>query len=1070
MLKLVEVANYLTNQLNTIGSSHTPTYSFNIQAEVGANKNAKDVQGIIKTTKTELPPTTAGKNVVYNLLVELSIVAPTTNFNLKNVEEIVNSFVNSANGQEIQFESGKGLITLSLCQAGQFKTEVGQGNVVPLSFNVRLNYTEGMATSKSKHWFLQTSTDGQGNPVYTEIPYLLESVLITKEGRTNKINGKKYSETFMLGQQKRYRFTFLYDETSALCQMLQKDILDSKANKQYKLKYYDGITYTSANPYITTVSIFETGSAKAQAPNTADFDITFADVDDGNSFAKYYMALIDNPFDEATENTRCFSDTVTNGVVTREAWQNQRDWYNDLVLAGCYWQEIPAPNISSLFLTNQIYTNDFTIPYGLEEVMNKNYAIIKIERGGYIIDYLYYWTKNPTVLTEHQVSFDLKLDSLQTFLFKRNIKFEGNMIERASLNRWVDNGDGTVSFDGTVNSQLFERENIKDIAKRLVTRQKMEISTGVDDITEFCRKNVIAWAYINLHRTGTGSGADEGKYPIYNSSGNSAYQTMENTKAMSVGSDMYYQSYIEYNGHNTLVVPILKTNCAMYVEDAEQNIICTVDETIKNINKLFGGSDTSASPYIYNVKLSCKPPFNPHATPQYRIITRQDGGQELYLTGTLLTSGLIIVDDQLPTTPYLNAFARFWSTYVSGLGDRRASIYYINDWMEGIPVTSPTAIRYKFNKTELIGQIGTTPLKNKIFNPKLNNLDYKSCSINMYGTSYEFDLQKLNRQNPLFLYSEAMTMDTSKYKIIPYTNEINEIYSGTNFELSYNGLVGTNDTSIEISTDQLDTYLANNKNFYLSFQKQQERQMTSVKWNALNGIVNGATSGASSGAGGVVSALAGAGMGAVGGAVSGLFNYLKTQKDQEYQRTLRDLSIDDMRSAPDVVSNANGNAIFNTTSGDIAPYMEIYEALPHELEMANDDMYMNGFTYNKIDDIFKFINKTGSKHIRRYFNYVQALIGNISGISIGSQAREDLRQRLANGVRFWHTDTIDYEHENAEKWLNIVSQYTTFTTTAQYVGYMVYIANVGYDVVTVDNKDNIGIVPGTTIAYYKYIN
>ena len=508
MLKLVEVANYLTKEFNTIGALHDPAYTFNIQAEVGANKNAADVQGIVKTAKPKIAPVLNARSVTYNLIVELSIVAPTTNFNLKNIEEIVNSFATSVNGQEIAFESGKGLVTMTLGQAGTFKQESGQGNIVPLSFDLQIVYTEGVATSRSKHWLLDDE----------EIPYLTESVIIQKEGRTNKINSKKYSETFMLGQQKRYRFTFLYDENSLLCQNLQKDILDGDANKQYTLKYYDGVTYTAEEPYSTTVSLFETGDTKSQKPDVAQFDVTFADADKGQGLIRYYMALIDNPFDEATENTKCFEDTYNNyGEITNTALENQRTYYqglintnkNDLMQGGADWCEILAPNISALYLTNQIYRN--TKGYNLFKLLNKNYAIIKMEK--YIVTtnqqgvtsqslqeqrWMYYWIKNPQVQMNGQVSFDLKMDSLQTYLFDSKIKFEGNMVEKASLNRWLDNGDGTISFDGSIKSKLFERENLKNVAKRLKSRQKMAMNidtTANSSLNHWLYENVIGWLY-----------------------------------------------------------------------------------------------------------------------------------------------------------------------------------------------------------------------------------------------------------------------------------------------------------------------------------------------------------------------------------------------------------------------------------------------------------------------------------------------------------------------------------------------------------------------------------------------
>lgn len=72
------------------------------------------------------------------------------------------------------------------------------------------------------------------------------------------------------------------------------------------------------------------------------------------------------------------------------------------------------------------------------------------------------------------------------------------------------------------------------------------------------------------------------------------------------------------------------------------------------------------------------------------------------------------------------------------------------------------------------------------------------------------------------------------------------------------------------------------------------------------------------------------------------------------------------------------------------------------------DLY--GFSVAVVDDISNYTN------IRKYHNYVkaqvQAIVGNIS-----NEARSDLRRRFADGIRFWNTDTISYEYENYENWL-----------------------------------------------------
>lgn len=1074
MLRLVEVATYLTNQLNAIGETHTPAYTFNIQAEVGANKNAADVKGIIKSAKAKLPPVLNGRNAVYNLLMELQITAPTTNFNLKNIEEILNSFVNQVNGQEIAFSQGKGLVTMTLGQAGSFKTEVGQGGMVPLSYDIDINYTENVATSRSKHWLLQIGKDTLNQPIYEEIPYLSESVLISKEGRTNKINNKKYSETFMLGQQKRYRFTFLYDENSLLCQMIQKDILDGDANKTYKLKYYDGITYTAESPYITTVSLFETGDTKSDKPNTAQFDITFADADDGNAEIKYYMALIDNPFDEATENTKCFENTVVNGEVTITALENQHTWYqaqinlnkSDLRLGNADWEEIPAPNISALYLTNQIYKNSKN--YTLFKVINKNYAIIKMQyiKNSVLIDekWLYYWTKNPQVQVNGQVAFDLKMDTLQTYLFDNRLGIEGNIVERASLNRWIDNGDGTISFDGNVNSKLFERENLKQIAKRLVNRKKLDVkidTTTNSYLNKWFNEHVYAWVYIYLSAQ---------KYN--GSSQRPVAAESRQAKVKTIAID-YVKSLTNSATHidgatAVLCYPITDgADMSVYYKKnantwTSANILADAFKSFAELNN--GYTD------VYSVKLSIKPPF---PVRQYTETFEPDinANADYYIVGTNLRfiANDILTDDML--------YGKFhYSNFGLTTGADETYGFLINvdkDVISPITLTLPasTMPKIKFNKTTVCGTVGNRPQKNSEWNPKLNNSDYKEFNLSFVGSGETYDIQKMNNENPTFEYYEPLVSDTTKGLSQYYSNNTNEIYGKTYTE-SYNGLSYTNNLSLPIANNQLDAYLANNKNAYLSFQNQQDRQKERAIYGML-GTVAGGAAGALTG--GILKTVApkvapnssGSSLGeGIGSAVQTGINYVATLRDQEYQRKQFDMTLDDMKSAPNILQNINGSAILAPAISQLGIYAEISEALPHEMQMANDDMFMNGFTYGKTDDVFKFINKTGSIHLRTNFNYLQAIIGNISGISMCSEARDDLRNRLANGVRFWRVNTIDYDHENYERWLEapIVSGYASFTTTDNYINYYVLYNDI-LTKVTNTNKNNLGITAGTTIAY-----
>ena len=81
-----------------------------------------------------------------------------------------------------------------------------------------------------------------------------------------------------------------------------------------------------------------------------------------------------------------------------------------------------------------------------------------------------------------------------------------------------------------------------------------------------------------------------------------------------------------------------------------------------------------------------------------------------------------------------------------------------------------------------------------------------------------------------------------------------------------------------------------------------------------------------------------------------------------------------------------------------------------DLKTANDFMNLYGFTFSAIANVRDYV------HIRKYHNYIKAQLQSING-NLNNVARADLRQRFANGIRFWNSDTISYEYENYELWL-----------------------------------------------------
>ena len=140
-------------------------------------------------------------------------------------------------------------------------------------------------------------------------------------------------------------------------------------------------------------------------------------------------------------------------------------------------------------------------------------------------------------------------------------------------------------------------------------------------------------------------------------------------------------------------------------------------------------------------------------------------------------------------------------------------------------------------------------------------------------------------------------------------------------------------------------------------------------------------------------------------------NIERTGLQNSYQKTQFDLTMDNMKNAPDKLITANGNSLFIYAIG-FGIYEELYEGLDTELESANDIMFRDGFNYNRFEGNGESIRDYC--HTRKYFNYIQAVLGNLHGISISDTMRADLKDRFSKGIRFWHQDNIDYSLENYE--------------------------------------------------------
>lgn len=649
---------------------------------------------------------------------------------------------------------------------------------------------------------------------------------------------------------------------------------------------------------------------------------------------KYTIKLTHYAFDNTYTNARLFNSKA------------DRDTYFNNLVGYTYTEKVNF-NARDILRTNIILKVEPNAP--LFSLLNYNYCVVKSDS-----ETLYFYAKVSMQESGGLIRVDLENDIWQNYWY--DTEFSECMINRAHIDRFIEDPNDTtkVIFNCGKNSALFEREDIKDVAKRLVSRQRLMLhqdSTNNSTLNQWLYDNVLCWVYVSISK---------GTYKI-----NEEINTYITDYTKVKSNDMPYANSI-------LCYPLMRDFSSIKIQtpNAEEYGI-NYSAFTEFIKEQAGGYD-----YVYSIKLSIKPPFDFKAYVENTDYETTEFGAIKTLTihtNNDVASGVCITGTN-------QRFLKMTAT--SGL---LAMIYDDPTPIKATLVDTTILPTLKFAKTDIIGAD-----KNYIFNPKINNADYKELRICFAGNSEVYDLQKLNDANPQFEYYEMLTSDITKGLLQYKPQNNNGIYS-TAYGDSYNGLTFTNDLSLPFATSQYQEFFANNKNAFLSFQNQQ--QMSNVEFYARN-------------AGNLASLLRG---NLSAGAQIGVDTIVHGAKLQ-YEATQFNLTLDNMKSAPEKQQNVNGNAVLINAISPLGIYVEIYEALTNEQKIANDIAYDNGYIFNQYGNIKDYADT------RKYFNYIQANPTNIIA-NISNDAKMIMRQILANGIKLWHTDNIILNKENYEKWL-----------------------------------------------------
>lgn len=654
----------------------------------------------------------------------------------------------------------------------------------------------------------------------------------------------------------------------------------------------------------------------------------------------YQIALTNVPFDNEFNNVLRFGSRLE-----QEAYFD----VNTLFLN--------APkvnfNVGAFEITN-VFVN-YPAGTDLTSLMNNNYAIVKDTTNNI---YYYYFVEMCLQDSGTQLALNLKMDIFQTYYI--DVDFTDCNIRRAHLNRWIDNGDSTVSFDGTVDSKLFEIEKVAELPKRLTKRTKLNLeidTTNNSQFNEWINENVLYWQYIFV---GTGSYNYTFIETTSNNSFNDKLSPMRYTQANDVLISLDHR--IMDSGCGVLCFPVMRTNKNLFFQGSQHKfkINNTAFEDFKQMNANMTN--------VYASKISICPPFMVRSYENEYII---DGNGDLIING-FLDTGLSLAKSSIGMQ-ILNT-----TTYN---GDRWGLINVLTQF-----ISKPFKCHYTidndftFNKSSIVGVN-----KNKVLNPKLLSSNFKELKLTSISDNFNYDIQKLNAKEITLLYTEALTPDVTRAYL---RIETSGIYIAKCAE-NYTGLLSAQDNALAVQNDQLSAWLANNKNYFMQ-----------ATVTALKGVATGAMGGA------VAGGISGAGMGALTSISRSAFDFASLE-----------LTLDNMRSAPAMLKNANGNAPTNAGISEIGIYIEEYSSLDNELEIVNDKMQLYGFTYNKLGNIKNFDN------IRHFYNYIEADVEMITSTTkkISNIIKSRFKEAFNRGVRFWNAEadvfdgTFSYAKENYER-------------------------------------------------------
>lgn len=607
-------------------------------------------------------------------------------------------------------------------------------------------------------------------------------------------------------------------------------------------------------------------------------------------------------------------------------------------------------NAENLLSTTQVV--DIPNTLSLFKILNYNYCIVD---DGHIDEALYFKIKRSKQEQGNRVRLYLEIDAFNTYGYDLLEMNPQALIKRAHLSRFDFNGAHMSGQDAPFNfdkfSPLFEREAIQNVAKRTIdkTRLKFIIDTTSENSTfnNFIHENVMCWKYYFLSSNVT--------YNFYDM-GSNAHSEEMSSMAYSKGGQ-----FVENLNFVVLVAPIYKGSSSKKIYANPQG---QYTKRLWSDNEIYNFIIAQQGRFanVKAIKMSFIPPFDIKNIPStyYEIDANGD---------------MIWKRDDSPLTGF------YMSSAINSDCFALRTIQKIDD---KILLTSKRfkGIYHSFTDDRLTKE------------PKLYNEDYSTYKLFIGGQQFELPVSKTSFE-PKFYYHEMLSPEITKGMIcfatskeLTYQPITNNVFP-EDTESDFTGFSFSVDLGLWIPQLVIDSFLANNKNYF----QINANNATARGFNAILGTIGSIFNASQSIEPNMIGAYVNAGLGLMSTGISMMTD-----------ATNRELTLDNMRNAPETVSNLNSNPLLLSSIGqELGIFIELQMPLIHEQSAIVDYFDKYGYAYNRLGIVNNFI-KT-----RKLFNYIEADINDIH-IKASEDVKTMLKNMFLKGIRFWHNKNSEIEY------------------------------------------------------------